>query len=107
MLTFDDARGDPNLYAAWLTRSADPPELADRARGILRDGGYNVGEAFAAALAGLPAVDLADFLAGNSPFETDDEAWLNYCRDTYAPVPHPSESTAERNGPRSSWRDRP
>ena len=106
MLTFEDARSDPNLYAVWLTTTSDPEELADQVLRILRAGGYTVPEAFAASLCGLPAIELADFKAANFPFESDDQAWLEHCRNTYATAPHPSETAVERNGARGSWRDR-
>jgi hypothetical protein len=54
----------------------------------------------------LASVDLADFVATNSPFETDDRHWLDHCRRRYPATPHPSETWTRRNGGRASWRNR-
>jgi len=105
MLTYQDACTNEDLYAVWLTRTFQGAELGERVAGLLRDGGYRVAEAFAAGLARLQRITLAEFSAANSPFDSDDARWLAHCGRVYPADPHPSETVAERNGSRSSWPD--
>jgi len=107
MLDYEDARAERDLYVEWLVRTWAVGHLADRVGGLLREGGYVVSEGFRGGLERLAAVDLADFVAANAPFETDDRLWLDHCRRRYPPSPHPSETWIQRNGGRVSWRDQP
>jgi len=105
MLDYEDARMERDLYANWLARTWPPRDLADRVASLLRDGGYTVSDGFSFALDRLAPAPLADFLAANCPFETDDPLWLDHCRRRYPISPHPSETSAQRNGGRATWRD--
>ena len=105
MLDYEDARLERDLYATWLTRTWPTRDLANRVAGLLRDGGYAVSDGFNSGLDRMVAADLADFLAANWPFETDDALWLDHCRRRYPISPHPSETSAQRNGGRATWRD--
>lgn len=107
MTSYDDVCNDPHLYAGWLTETHQHGQLAQLVTGILRDGGYAVTEGFSCGLGRLEASDLANFQAHNFPFDADDRQWLAHCANTYPREPHPSESDAERNGPRTSWRNSP
>ena len=103
-MDYEDARTDRRLYATWLVRTWPPGQLADRVAGLLRDGGYTVSVGFNDALGRIDTADLAHFVASNWAFETDDPLWLDHCRRGYPAAPHPSETSAQRNGGRVSWR---
>jgi len=104
MLDCEDASGEASLYVVWLVQRYDSCELAQQACDILRAGGYAVAPTLCAALADLPGVDLADFIAANFPFETDDPLWLDYCAALYPCAGHASLTAEQRNGARVSWR---
>ena len=74
MLMREDACGDRGLYAAWLAEVYGSPELAEQVGEMIADGGYTTPRSFVAGLAEMPPGDLAEFKAGNFPFETDDPA---------------------------------
>lgn len=103
MKDFDEACGDPVLYAAWLSCTYGVQELAERVAGVLRSAGLAVSKDAAAHLGHLPAVNLATFLAANSPFSNDDPCWRAHCRRQYGRPGHPSLSAEQRNGPRLTW----
>ncbi len=105
MVSYEDACGDEDLYAVWLTRRFTAEELGERVAVLLRSGGYAVGGAFAAGLARLHLVALAEFAAANSPFDSDDDRWLAHCARAYPADVAPAETAAELNGNRSSWPD--
>ncbi len=104
MILLEDAYADRDLYAAWLVAWRTPCELAEIVGRAIEQGGYTVDPAFMMALAALGAVDLADFAAANTPFETDDHAWGDHCRRRYGADPHPAETMQQRNGARATWR---
>ena len=104
MLTYEDACSDVNLYAVWLTETYHPGELGELAAAFLRNTGHTVTEAMASALGRLPPIDLAEFIAGNVAFGTNDRRWLDHCEKIYPVASHPSETVAQRNGARTSWR---
>lgn len=106
MLDFEDARSERDLYTGWLIRTWDGRHLADQVGHILRSGGYTIADGFGAGLACIRPLGLAEFLAANSPFEIDDRLWLDHCRRRYPTSPHPSETWAQRNDGRISWRER-
>jgi len=102
-LTYSDAVADENSYVAWLCDTCDGPELAERIVQIMRDGGYATGQGMVDVLAAGPKVDLADWLAVNTPFDTDDDEWLEHCADVYPIYPHASLTTDDREGVHASW----
>ena len=104
MLSYEDACGETSLYVPWLIRTYDPHELAEQVCDILGTGGFAVGPALAGALADVGPVDLADFIAANFSFETDDAPWLDYCAAVYIGPLEASLTADQRNGARASWR---
>ncbi len=103
MLMREDACCDGELYAVWLAETYESPELAEQVGGIIADGGYTTPRGFVAGLAGIAPIDLAEFKAGNFPFETDDCRWLEHCNHRYPGSGEPTETADERNGARVTW----
>ena len=104
MLTYEDAIGDENLYATWLTIEHEHDNLAAMTTNIIKGGGYTIPPDFDRGLSKMHSVTLAGFIAANWPYETDDSEWLAYCRATYPPTDEPTETDEERNGAMSTFR---
>ena len=104
MVDYDDAINDGPLYAAWLCRTWQAPHLATRVECLLRDGGYTVPEGLTDSLSryGNEPV-LAGFIAANLE-PKDDPGWEAYCRHAYPKARDASDTVAELNGGRASWR---
>lgn len=106
MLTYNDAIADENLYATWLNEEYFLDDLVVLAAKVIHDGGYTVSIPFQNSLGKIPADLLAEFIAANTPYETDDDEWLAYCRATYPnPDDEPTTTFADDNGAMSSFRD--
>ncbi len=99
MTTYEDAIQDKNLYALWLIQveQLDAEDLAGRVAQIMSDVGLPPLPAFVIGLTLMTLLALADFVAENSTFHDDDEAWGRYCAETYPAEPSPALTDAERN----------
>ncbi len=97
MLTYDDAVSDQNLHTVWLTDRWQRWQLAEKVTDALRGIGFAVSRHFADGLEKQQPVDLADAIARNTPFDTDDWEWLEHCAKTYPVSEHGSLTAADRN----------
>lgn len=120
MLAYEDAIIEEGLYAPYLIKTKSFTELATIAAEVLRDVGLKAVEVLERELPIMSGFALASFIAANTSFSTDDEGWLEHCREICSeaddscvqiggpseeePEEHPSETDEERNGAMSSWR---
>jgi len=104
-MSFEDAVADRNLYETWLLdmSGCDCAALEMRFLRILADVGLALPNGLALRVAADSDVWLAEFIAHNTPFETDDEQWAKHCREEYDDYGDASETAAERNGARVSF----